>query len=355
MFKKKENKIFYPFKFKGLILAKSKKNLVWDEVIFKGPLCPGQVLVKVFYSGICGKQIEEYLAKMGKDIFLPHLFGHEGSGEVLDIGKGVKHLKKGDRVVMHWMKSGLGNESELPKLFWKNKKLNAGPMTTLSQYSIVSSNRLTKIPKNSNLKLAALLGCGLSTGIGAAINNGKIDSKDKVLVIGSGGLGLSISIGAKYLGAKLIYALDKNNKNLKTAKNIGVKTFNLNKKQSIKKRLKGIFNKVFITATYEKNIELALLLAAKNSKIFMIGVPSPDVNFRVNALEVHRGKSLLTSIGGDILPEIDIPNYLKYCQSGKIKFQKIILNIFTPDKANFVFKKMAKGHMTEGRNLIKFN
>ena len=256
---------------------------------------------------------------------------------------------------MHWMKSGLGNESKLPKLFWKNKKLNAGPMTTLSQYSIVSSNRLTKIPKNSNLKLAALLGCGLSTGIGAAINNGKIDSKDKVLVIGSGGLGLSISIGAKYLGAKLIYALDKNNKNLKTAKNIGVKTFNLNKKQSIKKRLKGIFNKVFITATYEKNIELALLLAAKNSKIFMIGVPSPDVNFRVNALEVHRGKSLLTSIGGDILPEIDIPNYLKYCQSGKIKFQKIILNIFTPDKANFVFKKMAKGHMTEGRNLIKFN
>jgi len=355
MFKKEGNKIFYPFKFKGLILAESKKNLIWDEIFFKGPLRHGQVLVKVFYSGICGKQIEEYLAKMGKDIFLPHLFGHEGSGEVLDVGQGVKHLKRGDRVVMHWMKSNLGHESETPKLLWKNKKLNAGRMTTLSQYSIVSSNRLTKIPKNSNLKLAALLGCGLSTGIGAAINNGKINSKDKVLIVGSGGLGLSISIGAKYLGAKTIYALDRNNKNLKTAKKIGVKTFNLNKKQLIKKKLKEKFNKVFITATYKKNIDLALLLAAKNSEIFMIGVPAPNVKFKVNALDVHRGKSLLTSIGGNILPEKDIPNYLKYCQSGRIKFQNLILNIFTPNKANFVFKKMAKGKMTEGRNLIKFN
>ncbi len=355
MIAEKKNKFLYPFKFKGLILAKSKKNLVWDNVVFKGPLKIGQVLVKVFYSGICGKQIEEYLAKMGKDIYLPHLFGHEGSGEVLDIGPGVKHVKKGDKVVMHWMKSNLGHESETPKLLWKNKKLNAGRMTTLSQFSIVSSNRLTKIPNDSNLKLAALLGCGLSTGIGAAINNGKITSKDKVLVVGAGGLGLSIIIGAKYLGAKLIFALDKNNKNLNTAKKIGARAFNIKNKKIFKKKIKVSFNKIFITATYKPNIDLALKLASKNSEIFMIGVPSPDVNFKVNALEVHRGKSLLTSIGGDISPERDIPIYLKHCQKGKIKFKELILNIISPEKVNLIFKEMAKGKMTEGRNLIKFN
>tara|TARA_Y100000294_G_scaffold12601_1_gene11410 strand:+ start:394 stop:1461 length:1068 start_codon:yes stop_codon:yes gene_type:complete len=350
------SKFFYPIKFKALVLAKSKKDLIWTNVIFKGPLKKGQVLVKVFYSGICGKQIEEYLAKMGKDIYLPHLLGHEGSGEVIDVGPKVKHVKKGDKVVMHWMKSNLGLESATPKFFWKNKKLNAGRITTFNEFSVVSSNRLTKIPNNSDPKLAALLGCGLSTGLGAAINDAKINSKDKVLVIGAGGLGLSIIIGAKYLGAKTLVAMDKNNKNLNTAKKIGAKGYNLfNKKKLNQKKLHANFNKIFITATFKSNIDLAIKFASKNSEIFMIGVPSPKVNFKVNALEIHRGKSFLTSTGGNILPERDIPIYLNYCQKGKIKYKKLILDTVSPLETNNLFKKMTKGQNSEGRNLIKFN
>ena len=351
-----KKKFSYPIKFKGLILVKSRRDLIWGDVIFNGPLKKGQVLVKVFYSGICGKQIEEYLAKMGKDIYIPHLIGHEGSGEVLGVGPKVKHIKAGDKVVMHWMKSKLGLESETPKYLWKNKKLNAGRITTFNEIAVVSSNRLTKVPSNSDMKLAALLGCGLSTGIGAAINDAKITTTDKVLVIGAGGLGLSIIIGAKLLGAKTLIALDKSYTNITVAKKIGAKGFNLYDKQILnKKNFLGYFNKVFITATFKKNIDLAIKLASKNSKIFMIGVPSPQINFKINALEIHRGKSFLTSTGGNISPEKDIPNYINFGKKGKIEYKKLILSTINPLETNHLFRKMVKGHCTEGRNLIKFH
>jgi len=353
--KNKKNYFSYPIKFKGLILAKSKRDLIWDDVVFKGPLKRGQVLVKIFYSGICGKQIEEYLAKMGKDIYLPHLLGHEGSGEVLDVGPKVHHVKVGDKVVLHWMKSKLGLESDAPKYFWRKKKLNAGKITTFNEMSVISSNRLTKIPNNTNLKLAALLGCGLSTGLGATINDAKITSKDKVLVVGAGGLGLSILLGAKFCGAKNLVILDKNYKNILAAKKFGAKGFNLNnRKLLMKKSFHGNFNKIFITATYKTNIQLAVKLASESSKIFMIGVPSPQVNFSVNALEIHRGKSFLTSTGGNISPDKDIPNYLDYGRKGQIEYKKLILSTINPLDTNQIIKQMIKGNNCGGRNLIKF-
>jgi S-(hydroxymethyl)mycothiol dehydrogenase len=174
-------------------------------------------------------------------------------------------------------------------------------------------------------------------------------------VFDAGGLGLSIIIGAKFLGAKTLIALDKSYKNIAVAKKIGSTGFNLYNNQILsKKNFWGYFNKVFITATFKKNIELAVKLASKNSKIFMIGVPSPQTNFKVNALEIHRGKSLLTSTGGNISPEIDIPNYLELGQKGKIKYKKLILSTVSPSETNQLFRKMIKGQNSEGRNLIKF-
>tara|TARA_Y100000590_G_C15721331_1_gene1013632 strand:- start:1514 stop:2581 length:1068 start_codon:yes stop_codon:yes gene_type:complete len=352
----KIDNISFPIKFKALILSKSFQDLIWDEVEFRGPLMPGQVLVKIFYSGICGKQIEEFTAKMGKDKYLPHLLGHEGSGEILKVGSNVKHLKKGDRVVLHWMKSKLGYESELPKYYWHNRKLNSGRITTFNQISVVSSNRLTKIPKKSNLKLAALLGCGLSTGLGATINDAKVKSKDKVLVIGLGGLGLSTILGAKFLNAKLIVGLDKNNQNIKAGKRIIQKCFNLeNISKFQKNKLIDKFNKVFITACTKKNIKLGIELASPKSEIYLIGVPSPSIHFQANALEVHRGKAFLTSTGGGILPDRDIPKYLRWGHMKKINYKKLIINILKPLAVNKIIRDMIQGNNCAGKNLIKFN
>ena len=107
---------------KAAFLVEQKTPLVIDEVGLPSKLDFGQVFVKIQYSGICGSQLGEIEGVKGKDAYLPHLLGHEGSGTVLQIGPGVKRIKPKDKVILHWRKS-LGIESDLPLYNWKNRKL----------------------------------------------------------------------------------------------------------------------------------------------------------------------------------------------------------------------------------------
>ncbi len=88
------------------ILAEQCKPLIIDEVALPDKLSYGQVLVRLSYTSICGSQLGEIDGVKGDDPYLPHLLGHEGSGEVLEIGGGVKTVKPGDHVVLHWMPGG---------------------------------------------------------------------------------------------------------------------------------------------------------------------------------------------------------------------------------------------------------
>jgi len=143
------------------------------EVELPKALSFGQVLVKVHYSGICGAQINEIEGAKGPDKFLPHLLGHEGSGTVLDVGVGVKTVRKDDRVVMHWRQSD-GLQSETPAYQWEGRKVNAGWVTTFNEYAVVSENRLTAIPKDFDLKLAPLFGCAVTTAMGVVNNDAHV-------------------------------------------------------------------------------------------------------------------------------------------------------------------------------------
>src|ERR1044071_6634080 len=104
-------------KIKAAILTELHKPLTVAQIALPDQLSFGQVLVKIFYSGICGAQLNEIEGAKGPDKFLPHLLGHEGSGVVEDIGEGVKSVKPGDRVVLHWRTSA-GLQCETPKYDW---------------------------------------------------------------------------------------------------------------------------------------------------------------------------------------------------------------------------------------------
>src|SRR6185295_5109932 len=136
-------------------------------------LLAGQVLVKVHCSGICGSQLGEIDGAKGADKFLPHLLGHEGSGTVVGIGPAVRHVKTGDKVVLHWRK-GLGIEASPPQYQWNGKVVNAGWITTFNEYAIVAENRVTPIPADSDMEVAALFGCAVTTGFGVVVNNAKL-------------------------------------------------------------------------------------------------------------------------------------------------------------------------------------
>src|ERR1700690_1240996 len=127
------------------ILYRINKPLV-IEAIEIPRLSAGQVLVKIAYSGICRSQINEIKGLKGEDKFLPHTLGHEGSGIVEEIGAGVLKVKPGDHVVATWIQ---GSGMNVPSSQYKNNKniaINSGAISTFMERSIISENRLVKIP-----------------------------------------------------------------------------------------------------------------------------------------------------------------------------------------------------------------
>src|SRR2546422_7550003 len=129
---------------RAAILVELKKPLVIEE-IESPPLRFGQVLVKILCSGICGAQINEIEGAKGPDKFLPHLLGHEATATVVECGEGVTTVKAGDRVVCHWRK-GAGIHAPTAKYKSRIGDINSGWVTTFSDYSVVSENRVTKVP-----------------------------------------------------------------------------------------------------------------------------------------------------------------------------------------------------------------
>ena len=101
---------------RAAVLISLKKPLQIKDISMPSKLDYGQVLVKIFFSGVCGSQISEIDGLRGKDKNIPHLLGHEGSGKVMKIGPGVSNVKKGDLVVLHYMRNE-GIESQTPKYF----------------------------------------------------------------------------------------------------------------------------------------------------------------------------------------------------------------------------------------------
>ena len=139
------------------------------------------------------------------------MMGHEGYGEVVKIGKSVKKVKIGDFVILHWRK-GAGIEAQAGLYFSKKYgKINSGKVTTFSEYTIVSENRVSKIKVQKKLKkIAPCFGCSLSTSYGLVFKEAKIKINDRILITGSGGLGLSIAAMARSKGVKNIMFVDKN-------------------------------------------------------------------------------------------------------------------------------------------------
>ncbi len=116
-------------------------------------LKPGQVLVDVSFSGICGSQLLEVRGKRGPDPHLPHALGHEGSGRIVDVGTGVTKVKPGDTVVLSWIK---GSGADVSSTIYTGPKgpVNSGAISTLVRRTIISENRVTPI---SNKGLSGLL------------------------------------------------------------------------------------------------------------------------------------------------------------------------------------------------------
>jgi len=345
-----------PESMKAAILVEQRKPLVIDDVQLPASLAVGQVLVKVHFSGICGSQLGEIDGAKGEDKFLPHLLGHEASGTVMEAGPGVRYVKAGDNVVMHWRKS-LGIEATPPVYKWQGRQVNAGWITTFNEYAIVAENRLTPVPKDSDMDVAALFGCAVTTGFGVVVNNAKIKIGESVVVFGAGGVGLNIVQAAALAGAYPVIAVDLFDNKLELARSVGathlINSSKAEARQAILDIVGAALIDVFIDNTGSPSIiELGLQITKPNGRVTLVGVPKKGNNISMYSLPLHFGKELKGSHGGEAIPQDDIPRYQGLYRAGKIHLRELLTDHFPLDDINIAIAKMRDGSIA-GRCLIK--
>ena len=345
-----------PKTMKAAILVEQRKPLVIDEIRLPETLDVGQVLVKIHYSGICGSQLGEIDGAKGEDKFLPHLLGHEASATVMEIGPGVKHVKPGDAVVLHWRK-GLGIEGAPPIYRWRGAQLNAGWIATFNEYGIIAENRMTPIPAGSDLEVAALFGCAVTTGFGVVENNAKVRIGESVVVFGAGGVGLNIVQAAVLVGAYPVVAIDLFDNRLNMAKQMGATHLINSKSQDAWAEIEKITGSKGVDVSIDNTgqptvIELGYGVTKPQGRVILVGVPHRGRNINIYSLPLHFGKGLLGSQGGESIPNTDIPRYLNLFIANRIRLRELITECLPLDDINAAIGNMRSGK-TSGRCLIK--
>ena len=343
---------------KAAVLVEINHPLIVAELQMPEVLSYGQVHVDLRYSGICGAQINEIEGAKGPDKFLPHLLGHEGSGIVQRIGSGVKTVKPGDHVVLHWRPSS-GLQAEPAKYLWDGRAVNAGWVTTFNDEAIISENRLTVIPKDFDLGLAPLFGCAVTTAVGVINNDAQLKIGQSIVIFGIGGVGLNIAQAAQMVSGYPIIGVDIVDSKIEKAKSWGVNFgFNSVTTPDLKEQILRLVGPsgadvVVDTTGRPRVIELAYELTHADGRTILVGVPRKGDNVNIYTLPLHFNKILTGSHGGSAVPDIEIPRLIRVVNQGLMKLDGLFTHEFSLANINDAIAALRSGEA--GRVLINMS
>ena len=332
---------------KAIVLEKIDAPLAIRDVELT-ELKVGQVLVKILVSGLCGAQLHEIRGHKGNAKFLPHLMGHEGCGIVKEVGPGVTNVNVGDKVVMHW-RPGTGIEAPFPSYVLDGKLMSSGKVTTLSEYSIVSENRLTTVPQDTPEDLCAILGCALTTAMGIIDNEVELKFGESVAVVGCGGVGLNLIQAAALKSACPIYAIDNNITKRELCFTAGASIFT-NSINAVDEKVDVIID---TTGIPEVISECVSKLSGKG-RMVLVGQPAPGKMVEVmNAVNLFSGmgQTIKATQGGRTNPTEDIPRYVRMHQEGILDVKQFVTHRFKLDQVNEAFDLLKSGDA--GRIIIE--
>lgn len=327
------------------ILVEQRQPLLIDEVELPA-LGYGQVLVQVKASRICGSQLGEIDGVKGPDKYLPHLLGHEAGGIVLETGPEVTQVKAGDHVVLHW-RPGAGIQAPPAKYRLGSRTINAGNITTFQGLTVVSENRLTRIPVGTDFEVAALLADTLTTGFGAVTREARVMIGEAVVVIGVGGIGLGTVLGASLAGAYPVIAADIHDHKLAKASEFGathtINTRHENLADAVQRILGGLADAVFDVTGQASVIEQAWKITGPKGRLVLVGVMRHDQQLSLNTLPLHYGKVLTGTEGGSSQPHRDIPRYLRMIRAGRFDPRAMVSHRCTLAEINTAIATMRSG------------
>jgi S-(hydroxymethyl)glutathione dehydrogenase/alcohol dehydrogenase len=245
----------------------------------------------------------------------------------MDTGLGVSRVHAGDHVVLHWRKAA-GIDAAPPVYRWRGQPLNAGWVTTFNQYAVASENRLTPIPRDFDLEAASLFGCPVTTGLGVIENDAQLLPGETIIVLGAGGVGLSVIQSAALAEAAEIVVVDRSQEKLALAVRLGA-THTVLASTDLEDTLRSVVGRQGADVVVENTgnralIELAYLLAKPQGRAVLVGVPRLGEKASIDTLPLHFGKRLTGSHGGASEPDRDIPRLVDLSRSGRLRLQEMI-------------------------------
>jgi S-(hydroxymethyl)glutathione dehydrogenase/alcohol dehydrogenase len=292
----------------------------------------GQVLVRIDFAGVCHTQLLEARGRRGPDVFLPHCLGHEGSGQVLETSKGVERVKTGERVILSWIQA---SGAQVPGCVYHDasrRPVNAGAITTFMTHAVVSENRLTPLRDDIPLRDAAMLGCAMPTGLGAVLNTGQLTQGQRLVVFGTGGVGLCAIAAGAVARASVILAIDPVAAKRDAAKSVGA-THTLDPAGLDESKLIEKIHAIIpggpdlaVEATGRTSVMARALACVRQrgGKAVIIGNAPQGELLQFDPKQLSLGKQLRGCWGGDAIPDRDYPHYAQLIAQGKINLQPML-------------------------------
>ncbi|MEV0996136.1 alcohol dehydrogenase catalytic domain-containing protein [Nonomuraea sp. NPDC050202] len=315
-----------------------------DDVTL-APVGPADVRVRIRATGVCHSDLSAMTGVLPQPV--PLILGHEGAGEVVEVGEHVTSVKPGDHVVISWRPAC--QECELcvggqPFLCMKyviesfskgNFRLGDGSTVfgmagcgTWAEEIVVPWQGAIKIDDDVSWEAAALIGCGITTGVGAALNTAKVRPGSTVAVVGCGGVGLAVIQGARVSGARTILAVDPLASKHELARKVGA-THAVTPEQ-VPDALNeltggGGFDYAFEVVGKSATIQSTWQLARQGGDVIVVGAGAMDDMVSISAFSLlFEGKNLLSSLYGEADVRHDFPYFAKLHKAGLLDLESMI-------------------------------
>jgi S-(hydroxymethyl)glutathione dehydrogenase/alcohol dehydrogenase len=330
---------------------------------------PGEVMVKLGAGGACHSDLHVLNGEWAEA--LPIVLGHEGAGTVEAVGAGVERLAVGDRVLLSWLPSCgccrycvMGRPqlcAAAPETVFQHlgrdgtTRLRAGDESIHSMLTVGSFGERTVVPESGAILLedsvsfdrAAVVGCAVTTGFGAAVKTARVAPGDGVAVIGCGGVGLSVLQGCAAQSADPLIAIDTNPEKLEVASRFGA-THTIDASQTdpvaAVEALTGGVDFAFEAIGLKATIEQALAMLGPGGATVLVGMPPDGVKVEIDPNQMagleHR---VLGCNYGSCNPPIDFPRILGLYRRGRIDLDSMITRRVPLEQVNEVFEEMAAG------------
>jgi len=359
---------------RAVISRELNKAVVVEQIAVDAPK-RGEVTIKLAACGVCHSDLSATNGTLAMP--LPLILGHEAAGEVIELGEGVASLKEGDHVVSSFIymcgkcrfcASGrpvLCSEqgkavNTLPDGSVRTHDAAGKPLNVFSgcgvmaQYATVHVDNLVKIDPKIPLDRAALVGCAVTTGVGAVFNTARVAPGSTVAVFGCGGVGLNVIQGARIAGAGRIIAIDTLEQKASLAREFGATDSLVLKPgedptKTLKTMTGGGPDYAFECVGSGELAAAAYRAIRRGGLAVVVGVAKPGDSTAVRTMTLpFEEKTLTGSYFGSCVPRIDFPRMLGLYMGGKLKLDELITRRYSIDEAPQAFADLVSGRNARG-------